>query len=431
MSAGRPGPGPATWGRACATLRARIGERNFVTWIAPLRSRWIEGGLALDAPDPTTRERVARHFLGAIEDALADAAGRACSVRLGLATTPEAAPLPIRPPTRAHTFDTLVVGQSNRGAVEAARGLVEHANPGALLVHGRSGVGKTHLLHATFHALDAAGVPVACVAAAQLVSAVVAAYTARADERFWSDLLTLGALLLDDVHSVAARDETQRRLVDGLGAWVEAGRLLVLTSDRAPAEMPGIVALFDARFARRAVVRVDLPDGALRLAILHHKARLQGVTLEPRLAGRMATLLGDNVRRLEGALTRLLAHARLSGRPIDETLATEVLPELRERRAGPLTVDRIVAVTAEAFGVPSRRLRGRSRSAEVVLARHVAMYLARRILGQSFTEIGGAFGCAHTTALHAWRAIEAQRGRDAAVAERIGRVERRLREEEG
>jgi chromosomal replication initiator protein len=431
MTGGRLGPGPATWGRICNTLRARIGERNFAIWIAPLRSRWIDGALALDAPDATTRERVARHFLGAIEEALAQTAGRACPVRLGLAASPPTTPFPIRPPTRAHTFESFVVGQSNRRAFEAARTLVEYANPGALLVHGPSGVGKTHLLHATFHALESAGTPVACVAGAQFISALVAAYAAHADERFWADLLPLGALLLDDVHSIAALDEIQQRLLDGLAAWVEAGHLLVLTSDRGAAEMPGLVTLFGDRFARRVVVPVDLPDAALRLAILDHKARLQGVTLEPRLAARLATAVGDNVRRLEGALTRLLAHARLSGRVVDEALAAEVLPELTVRAAPSLTVDRVVEVTAEVFGVPSRRLRGRSRSADVLLARRTAMYLARTLLGQSFTEIGRAFARDHTTALHAWRAVQARIARDVAIAERIGQAERRLRREVG
>src|SRR5207302_1603072 len=194
--------------------------------------------LDLAAPDPVTRERVARHFLGAIENALADALGQRCPVRLGLAATPP--PLPIRAtsPSPDHTFDTFVVGDSNRDACAAAHTLL------------------------------------------------------------------------------AARDPA---------------RLLVLTSDRVPGDMPALARCLLERVQGSVVAVIERPEPALRLAILHHKARARGVVLEPRLAVRVATAFGDSVRRLEGALNRLVGHARLRGRPIDEELAAEVLAELRPR----------------------------------------------------------------------------------------------------
>src|SRR5439155_1745367 len=184
----------------------------------------------------------------------------------------------------------------------------------SLFLHGPTGVGKTHLLHAVFHALHGSGTIVACLPAAQLVSALVAAYGRHGHEAFWRDLAPLGALLLDDVHSFAGQEELQERLMEGL-----------------------------------------------------------------------------------------VAHARLSGRPLDEALAEEVLPELRV--APPLSVDRIVEATAGAFGCSARLLRGRSRRAELVLPRQVAMYLARKLLARPFAELAAQFTRDHTTVLHAWRTI--------------------------
>ncbi len=151
-----------------------------------------------------------------------------------------------------------------------------------------------------------------------------------------------------------------------------------------------------------------------------------GVALEPRLATRVATAFGHNVRRLEGALNRLVGHARLSGRPIDEELALEVLGELRPRPPSPLTVEDVLAATAENFHTTARRLRGRKRSAALLLPRRVAMYLARELLGRPFAELGTAFGRDHTTVMQAWRAIAARRQTDRALAAALERIRQRL-----
>ncbi|HYY05516.1 MAG TPA: DnaA/Hda family protein [Candidatus Limnocylindria bacterium] len=415
----------AVWARVCETIRGRVGERNFVTWVAPLRSRWAADGFDLAAPDPVTRERVARHFLGAIEDALADALGQRYPVRLGLAAPRPSLPIPATSPSPDHTFDTFVVGDSNRDACAAAHALLAARDPAPLFLYGPSGVGKTHLLHAVFHACDAAGTTAACLSAAELVSAMVSAYEAGAHERFWLDLAPLGALLLDDIHSIEGREVIQERLLDGLTGWAEARRRLLLTSDRVPDDLPALARRLHER-VQGSVAVIERPEPALRLAILHQKARARGVVLEPRLAARVAIAFGDNVRRLEGALKRLLSHAQLSGRPLDERLAVEVLGELRPRLPAPLTVDDVVAATAESFHTTARRLLGRKRSAALLLPRRVAMYLARELLGWPFAELGAAFGRDHTTVMQAWRLVAARRQTDRALAATLEQIERRL-----
>ncbi|HUE29525.1 MAG TPA: helix-turn-helix domain-containing protein, partial [Verrucomicrobiae bacterium] len=205
-----------------------------------------------------------------------------------------------------------------------------------------------------------------------------------------------------------------------------ARRLLVLTSDRVPGDLPALARRLQERIQGSVVAAIGRPEPALRVAILHQKARARGIALEPRLATRVATAFGHNVRRLEGALNRLVGHARLSGRPIDEELALEVLCELRPRPPSPLTVEDVLAATAENFHTTARRLRGRKRSAALLLPRRVAMYLARELLGRPFAELGTAFGRDHTTVMQAWRAIAARRQTDRALAAALERIRQRL-----
>lgn len=214
--------------------------------------------------------------------------------------------------------------------------------------------------------------------------------------------------------------------MDGLVAWVESGRPLALTSDRPPRDLLPFAARLRERFEGGVVASIAPPEPALRLAILQQKARAQGLALDSRLAARMAVRLTGNVRQLEGALTRLAAHALLSNRPLDETLAEEVLPDLRDVPAPPLTAEGIIETTAAAFGLPVRTLLGRRRRAALVLPRQIAMYLARKLLGRPFAELGEAFGREHTTVLNAWRAIAARLETDRALAARVEQIEQRL-----
>ena len=421
-----PELGSVTWAQVRDLVRARVGDQNFSAWIAPLGWTWSEGGLVLEAPDRLTRDRVARHFRDAITQALV-ALGHACPVRLEVQAPLPVLPIRCTPPDHAHTFDTFVVGESNRRAWATAQELLAGPPRAPLFLHGTSGLGKTHILHATFHALDARGIDVACLAAAELLAALLAAYGGRGPEAFWHDLWPLGALLLDDVHSLAGQEEVQERLMEGLVAWVDGGRLLMLTSDRAPGAMPTLAARVRDRFEGGAVVPIEPPEPALRLAILERKASALGLVLETPLAARLAVAVGGNVRRLEGALLRLLAYARTYGRRVDEALAVEALPELRAEPSAPLTFDRILEETAAAFGSVARALRARGRRRDLVLPRQVAMYLARKLLARPFAEVAAAFARDHTTVLHACRVVAARLGGDRTLAVIVERIEQRLK----
>ena len=426
----RSAPGPADamtmWAQACESLRTRIGEQNYTAWIAPLRCTWVDDDVMLEAPDRLTRELVGRHFTDVIAEAVAAVAGRRCAVRVDLPAVP--APLPIRttPPLPDHTFQTFVVGDSNERAFAAAHAVATRHTAAPLFLHGPGGVGKTHLLHAIAHELDARRLAIACLPAARFIEGLDGAICNDRHAVFWRELRVLGALLLDDVHSLAGQERMQEHLMDGLVAWAKEGRILVLTSDRAPGDVAGLAARVRDEFVSGVIAGIAPPEPSLCLRLVHSKARALGLALEAGLATRLAATVSGNVRRLEGALRSLLAHARLRGRDIDAALVLEVLPPLRRTPDVPPTVERIIAVTARAFRLPPRGLRGHSRRAIVVLPRHVAMYLARKLCRQTAAQLAREFGCNHTTVRNACRAVGKKIEMDRELGALVAEIERRL-----
>src|SRR5712691_4927888 len=179
-------PRGATWDRLLVALRERICVHNVDTWIAPLHATWTSDGLRLEAPDRATLMRVARHFRTVIEEGLRGL-GVAGGLRIEVAAPPPALPIRITRPSVGRTFATFVVGQSNDGAFRAAGELIA-GRRSPLFLHGPSGVGKTHLLHAIAHELTAQGLLVACLPAAELVAALVGAYGTTGHAGFWREL---------------------------------------------------------------------------------------------------------------------------------------------------------------------------------------------------------------------------------------------------
>src|SRR5205823_13676267 len=262
--------------------------------------------------------------------------------------------------------------------------------------------------------------------AARLIEELVAAIGEHRQEAFWRELRALDVLLLDDVHSLAGREQMQEELIDGLAAWAADGRPLALTSDRAPDEMPEFAARVREGFRNGVIAGIEPPEPRLCLELVHYKARALGLFLDAGLAARLAAAVSGNVRRLEGALRSLLAHAQLRGRAVDAALVLEVLPALARTPAAPLAVERIVEATARAFGVAPRSLRGLSRRQELALPRHVAMYLARKLCQRPPVDIAREFGRNSATLLNGCRSVATKLGVDRQLNALVAELERRL-----
>jgi chromosomal replication initiator protein len=430
------------WGEARRQLRAGLAEKDFEAWVEPLRpASWVRGELTLETPSAFFRDWLRRHFLGTLERAVGEASGGPAVVTLvvnraldvptatprfvGTAQRTDLPPVPAR-----YTFDNFVVGASNQVACGAARAVV--AQPGArfnpLFLYGGVGLGKTHLLSAVAHGLsvERRQGAVAYIAAETFVNEWIGALKADRMAAFRRRFRGIDTLVVDDVQFLAGKMRSQEEFYHTFNALHEGRRQIVLASDRAPDEMPGLETTLRSRFVAGLLADVRAPDPALRLALVRQKAARLGMNLDPDLSAYIADGWCDNVRNLEGALNRLEAFTSLSGRTIDLELVREVLGAPPAASSGP-SVERIIAEVCQAFGISRTELVSARRTVRLSVPRQVAMYLCREHTDAPLTRIGAELGGRdHSTVVHALSAIEQRLARDGALRQTVSTVRARL-----
>jgi chromosomal replication initiator protein len=431
------------WFDARRRLRGEIRDNDYTTWIEPLRAAgWSGGTLTLEVPSAFARDWVRQRFLASLERAVAEASGNAARVALvvnrTLGIAPRAAVVPPRaaeqppsgPPAR-YTFDSFVVGTSNRLAFDAARAAV--AQPGVrfnpLFVHGGCGLGKTHLLNAVANAL-AGERPigtVACLSAENFVNEMILAIEGRRMDRFRRRFRGIQTLVVDDVQFLAGKQRSQEEFCHTFNALHDGARQIVLASDRAPHDMPGIEEALRDRFASGLLAGIDPPDPALRLALVARKAAALSLPLPEEVAHVLAEEWCTNVRSLEGALTRLDAYATLAGRAVTLPLLREALGTSPSARATGPTVERIIGAVCEHYRLTRTEIASPRRTARLAIPRQVAMYLCRQHtdtpLGRIGAELGGRD---HSTVVHALSAIERRLAKDVALRDALSELRARL-----
>ena len=433
------------WQSIRAELRRRVGESTFDIWIAPLTAQsWDGDFLLLQAPAGTkgwisarygrALERCAKEILG--DDARVsftdDAEQRA---RTG---TP--APAPSRPagPSASfnprYAFEQFIIGEGNRLAHAAALAVAELPgqayNP--LFLHAPPGLGKTHLLHAIGNYVLAfgGGTTVRYTTAEDFTNHFLGALSTRSVEPFKRAYRDADVLLIDDVQFLASKARTEEEFFHTFNALYENGRQLVLTCDRLPRSLVGIETRLRERFEAGLVAEMAPPDLSTRIAILRKRAALDGITVsDPQVLELIADRVATNIRSLEGALIRIVAHHSLTQRPISLELATEVLDVLSPVAAADApTIARIQALVAAHYSVSTAELISAGRTARVNWPRHVAMHLARELTGAPLQAIGEAFGGRnHGTVLHACKRVAERVTADNNVAEELRVLTARLR----
>ena len=433
----------AIWLEARRTLRSELPEKDYETWIEPLRpTRWTGGALTLETPSTFARDWLKGRFMPQLEHAVAQASGGPAAVTLlvnrALDVPARAAALPARRAeqrpalaTARYTFETFVVGASNRIAHGAARAVV--AQPGArfnpLFLYGGCGLGKTHLLSAVANAL-AYEYPIGTVAslsAENFVNEMILAIKGHRMERFRQKFRGIRVLVIDDIQFLAEKRRSQEEFCHTFNALHEGARQIVIASDRAPHDMPGIEEALRYRFASGLLAEIAPPDAALRLALVEHKARALGLTLPAEVAACLADDWCANVRVLEGALTRLDAYASLAARPIALGLVREALGAPPSGAGGP-TVEAIIGAVCREFNVSREEIASTRRTARIALPRHVAMYLCRYHTEAPLARIGAELGGRdHSTVLHALGTIERKLAADVALRDTIASLRARLR----
>lgn len=440
----------SAWRRICGRLRDGMVPTQYAQFIDRLIIRGIEDGcVKIVAPgqfvagwlNKTLVEQLAQSFTSEmgrdlVVEVVAQLSPRgnrgADTVGLPDAPATPAAALPENRFSHRFTFDNFVVGQSNRLAYAGAFAVAE--KPGAkynpLFIYGDSGLGKTHLLQAIANAIRESGTAstISYVTAQEFAERFVAALQHGRMESFRKSIRQADVWLLDDVQFVAGKDKTQEELFHSFNQLQQAGKQIVLTSDRPPRDLYGLEDRLRSRFEGGLVADIMPPDTETRTAIVKQKAEAEGVPLPMEVCECIAMSVAGNVRALEGALTKILAHASFEKSEVTVDLVQKIVESAYPPTAKQKPhFDRILEAVSSEFDVPRRELVGPSRKAEIAHARHICVYLARKITGDSWKRLGERFGNRdHTSMIHAFQKITLLNSNDLEVQSHIRNLERRL-----
>jgi chromosomal replication initiator protein len=428
------------WDDIREELRRETPDFKFHIWIDPLELAAVSGKtLYVRAPEHI-RTSVAERYLPLLRRAAASRFDPHAVVEVvgpswsppAAAQQPDSAPQRRGSLNPKYTFDQFVIGEGNRFAHAAALAVAELPaqayNP--LFLHGRPGLGKTHLLHAigNYVQLYGSGMRVRYATIEEFTTGFVDAVRRHRTADFKDDFRSADVVLIDDVQFLAGRTKTREEFFHTFNALLDTGRQLVISSDRSPEDLPGLEDRLAERFRAGLVVELEPPPVALRRAILRKRARLDGVQVDDDVLSEIAQRIDSSVRALEGALIRVVAYASLKGEPATPALVRHVLRRLGEDTAPDACgISEIVDAAAQEFGVEREALLARDRRPAVATARQVAMYVARELTEHSLPEIGRGIGNRnHTTVLHAINRINSAVRTDQAVRTAVDNLHRRL-----
>jgi chromosomal replication initiator protein len=449
----------AAWARARGRLRQEVGDVEYRNWLRQMTLAGLDGETVLvNLPTRFLRDWVRDHYgdrlrlacqaempgirqvvlrvqapgaKAAAEEAEEPAAlaesVTAAPVLMPAAAMPGSAPRNdwLVPLDQRFTFDTFVVGKPNEFAHACARRVAEspaQAGFNPLFLYGGVGLGKTHLMHSIAWALreKAANLSVAYMSAEKFMYRFIAALRSHNTMEFKTELRSVQVLMVDDLQFLIGKDNTQEEFFHTFNALIDAGKQIILSADKAPTDLSGIEDRLRTRLSAGIVADLHATTYELRLSILQAKANHAGVEVPARVQELLARKIASNVRDLEGALNRLVAHAKLFGRPITLDTVPEVLSDILRAHDKRLSIDDIQRKVAEHYNIRLTEMASARRSRAVARPRQVAMYLAKQLTSRSLPEIGRRFGNRdHTTVLHAVNKITELMGEDPAFAEDV------------
>lgn len=439
------------WQQCLVRLENELPEQQFNTWIRPLHA--IEDGedLQLLAPNQFVLDWVRKHHFKTISQTLHDIGPGAdthlkldigCSKKVTRPATADHTQQPgqlSRPASVAHksnlnpdfTFETFVAGKSNQLARAASMQVGE--NPGdaynPLFIYGGVGLGKTHLMHAVGNMIVAnkPGARVVYLHSERFVADMVKALQHNAINEFKNYYRTADALLIDDIQFFAKKERSQEEFFHTFNALLEGQQQVILTCDRYPKEVEGLEDRLKSRFGWGLTAAIEPAELETRVAILMTKASQSGIDLPTDVAFFIAQHIQSNIRELEGALRRVAASARFTGKPINLELAREALRDLLVLQDKLVTISNIQKVVAEYYKIRVADLLSPRRSRSITRPRQLAMALAKQLTTHSLPEIGNAFGGRdHTTVLHATRKVVELRDSDIRINEDFNNLLRTL-----
>jgi len=414
------------WKQVSKRASVEFSGPSYERFIRPLKPASIKDDVvSITAPGRFVQEWVNARCLGVLEAFLADELGRPIRIEVGW----EARSRPVESkvdqvlvahtmadagafrPHEKFTFSSYVVGQSNRMAHAGAKAVA--AEPGArynpLFICGPSGLGKTHLMHAIAGEVLSRNpkFPLVYVSAQQFAEEFVNALQNNRVDQFRRAQRSVGIWLIDDIQFIAGKDKTQEEVFHTFNHLHSLGKQIVICSDRPPRDLHLMDERLRSRFEAGLVADIQMPDTETRCAIIQSKAEQDRIALAHEVAMYLAENVPGNIRQLEGALTRLAVESSLQERSLDLDIAQKMVETFfRGALAKPEFGD-IVDVVSRHFKIGADEIKGVSRKAPIVHARHIAVYITREITGDSWKHIGSLFGDRdHTSMMHGYQKIQ-------------------------
>jgi chromosomal replication initiator protein len=442
------------WAGASGHLKDEVSQGNFHAWFGRTRALALDGDtLVLTVPSPFAKQWIEARYLDLLRRAVGEAAGRSLDVALLAAdeddgpepaveviadprasdgAEPDESGAPRTPFHPKYSFDSFVIGSSNRfahaAALAAAEAPAQAYNP--LFVYGGAGLGKTHLLHAVgryvqeFHPR----LSVRYVSTEQFMNDFILAVQRRTMPGFHARYRQADLLLIDDIQFLEGKERTQEEFFHTFNALHPSSQI-VITSDRPPKKIPTLEERLRTRFEWGLITDIQPPDLETRLAILQKKSESEQLQVPGEVMDFIASRIQTNIRELEGALIRVAAYASLTRSEMTLALTQDVLqsllPDATEARVTP---DLAISVAAEYFDVTPDEIRSTSRSRPLVTARQTAMYLCRELTDLSLPEIGRRFGGRdHSTVIYATNKVREQLKQSESVYEQVRELTTRIR----
>jgi len=481
--AGRLGSIDAQWARIRGRLRAEVGEAAFKSWLNPLTCDGVrDGAVKMVLPTRFMRDHVMKHYAERLRLLWSGEIPGIRAVEIGVAmpatatairtdgAAPMAAPAPSGRPTassskpatrrggggaveaapvaaepegmlngaqiqapldRRLTFSNFVVGKPNELAFAAARRVADSTsvpfNP--LFLYGGVGLGKTHLMHAIAWEIRTRDPKrrVIYLSAEKFMYQFIRALRFRDTVAFKEQFRSVDVLMIDDVQFISGKDSTQEEFFHTFNALVDQNRQVVISADKSPSDLEGLEERLRSRLGWGLVADIHPTTYELRLGILQSKAEQLQAQIPQKVMEFLAHKIQSNVRELEGALNRIVAHATLVGRDITLESTQEVLHDLLRANDRRVTIEEIQKRVAEHYTIRIADMSSARRARAVARPRQVAMYLAKVLTSRSLPEIGRKFGGRdHTTVMHAVRKIEELKAADPALAEDVELLRRML-----
>jgi chromosomal replication initiator protein len=443
------------WDKTVKIIKEKVSQQNFETWIRPIRIAAMEGDqVHLSVPNRFFRDWLVENYLSLIRESMKSETGVPFHVEFVIehennqyqsggesGDSPATEKTPPKKPSRArvhsslnvnYSFDRFVVGASNQFAHAASSAVAEQPakNYNPLFIYGGVGLGKTHLLNAIglktlklFQDMN-----VVYVSAEVFMNELINSIRYDKMPKFREKFRNIDCLLIDDIQFIAGKERTQEEFFHTFNTLHDAGKQIVVTSDKFPKDIPNLEGRLRSRFEWGLIADIQPPEIETKIAILEKKAQENRIALPGNVALYLASQAESNIRELEGYLVRIAAYSSLTGRQIDLDLVKDVMKQLlRKEEKVKITIEEIVKTVGAKYGIKISDIKSQKKNKNLVLARQVSMFMAREMTSASFPDIGEKIGGRdHSTVIYAHNKIKKVMETDRTLRDAIEEIQQIL-----